>query len=286
MHIFRFRSSERPLLGLLLDGERYNLSAVAPEFADMSNWLALADPVVAVHDVLSRARTFPIAPDVRLLAPVDTQEVWASGVTYLRSKVARMEESESQAGGDFYDKVYDAERPELFFKAPASRVVAPGDTIRIRRDSVWNVPEPELVLVLSSSGAIVGHTIGNDVSSRSIEGENPLYLPQAKVYDGSCALGPVIALSDGQHKDRSIQMTISRDGIAVFSGETSTTQMRRAPVELAAYLFRELTFSAGAFLLTGTGIVPPDEFTLRPADVVAITVEGIGTLENPVAQNL
>jgi 2-dehydro-3-deoxy-D-arabinonate dehydratase len=285
MHIFRFRSSQGPLLGLLVEGERYNLSGVAPEFADVSNWLALADPVAAVNDALAKARTLPLADDVKLLVPVDVQEVWASGVTYLRSKVARMEESESQAGGDFYDKVYEAQRPELFFKAPASRVVAPGDPIRIRRDSVWNVPEPELVLVLSASGAIVGHTIGNDVSSRSIEGENPLYLPQAKVYDGSCAVGPVISLSDGQYKDRTIQMTIRRDGVAVFSGETSTTQMRRTQQELAAYLFRELTFADGAFLLTGTGIVPPDDFTLSSGDVVSITIEGIGTLENPVAQN-
>jgi 2-dehydro-3-deoxy-D-arabinonate dehydratase len=249
----------------------------------VSNWLALSDPVAAVHDALSRVRTLPLADDLKLVAPVDLQEVWASGVTYLRSKVARMEESESQAGGDFYDKVYEAERPELFFKAPANRVVAPGDPIRIRRDSVWNVPEPELVLVISASGAIVGHTIGNDVSSRSIEGENPLYLPQAKVYDGSCALGPVIALSDGQQTERIIQMTISRAGTSMFSGETSTAQMRRTQTELAAYLFRELTFRAGAFLLTGTGIVPPDDFTLSSGDVVSITIEGIGTLENSVA---
>jgi 2-dehydro-3-deoxy-D-arabinonate dehydratase len=194
-----------------------------------------------------------------------------------------MEESESQAGGDFYDRVYNAERPELFFKAMPERVVAPGNPIRIRQDSTWNVPEPELTLVLSTSGAIVGHTIGNDVSSRSIEGENPLYLPQAKVYEGSCALGPMIAVSDGKPDGHTIQMTITRSGAAVFSGQTSTTQMRRTQEELASYLFRELTFRAGAFLLTGTGIVPPDDFTLRSGDLVSITIEGIGTLENPVA---
>jgi len=282
MHIFRFHHAQGPRLGLLVEGARYDLSAAAPQFADVSAWLALTDPASAVHDVLARVRSFPLADEVTLLAPIDLQEVWASGVTYLRSKVARMEESESQAGGDFYDRVYDAERPELFFKAMPGRVVAPGNPIRIRRDSVWNVPEPELVLVLSATGSIVGHTIGNDVSSRSIEGENPLYLPQAKVYDGSCALGPVISLSDGQHRERSIQMTITRAGASVFSGETSTSQMRRSQQELAAYLFRELTFSTGAFLLTGTGIVPPDDFSLRSRDLVSITIEGIGTLANPV----
>ena len=283
MHIFRFHGPDGPGLGLLVDGKRHDLRGAGPEFADVSNWLALPDPIAAVQAARALALTFPLADDVKLLAPVDAQEVWASGVTYLRSKVARMEESESQAGGDFYDRVYEAERPELFFKAPAARVVGPREPIRIRRDSVWNVPEPELVLVLSASGAIVGHTIGNDVSSRSIEGENPLYLPQAKVYDGSCALGPVISLSDGLQHERAIQMIISRGGESVFSGETSTARMRRTQQELAAYLFRELTFSAGAFLLTGTGIVPPDDFTLLPGDVVQITIDGIGTLENPVA---
>ena len=161
--------------------------------------------------------------------------------------------------------------------------MGPGKPIHIRRDSTWNVPEPELVLVLSSSGAVVGYTIGNDVSSRSIEGENPLYLPQAKVYDGCCALGPVIALSEGPQGARAIRITIARDGAVVFSGETSTTQMRRREDELAGYLFRELSFPAGVFLLTGAGIVPPDDFTLRAGDVVRITIEGIGALENSVA---
>jgi 2-dehydro-3-deoxy-D-arabinonate dehydratase len=283
MHIFRYSGPQGSRLGLSVDDQRYDLSAAGPEFDDVSNWLALSDPVAAVQAALPRVRAFPLVDDVKLLAPVDTQEVWASGVTYLRSKVARMEESENQAGGDFYDRVYEAERPELFFKAMPGRVVGPRQPIRIRGDSSWNVPEPELVLVLSASGAIVGHTIGNDVSSRSIEGENPLYLPQAKVYDGSCALGPVIALSDAQPKAHSIQMSITREGATVFSGQTSTAQMRRTQQELAAYLFRELTFVAGAFLLTGTGIVPPDDFTLRSGDVVSITIEGIGTLENPVA---
>jgi len=283
MHIFRFRNSAGPRLGLLLEGEHFDLTAASPEFSDVATWLSLTDPVAAILDANSRVRNFPLSHPVTLTAPIDRQEVWASGVTYLRSKVARMEESESQAGGDFYDRVYNAERPELFFKAMPERVVAPGNPIRIRQDSSWNVPEPELTLVLSTSGAIVGRTIGNDVSSRSIEGENPLYLPQAKVYEGSCALGPMIAVSDGTQDGQTIQMTITRDGSAVFSGQTSTTQMRRTQEELASYLFRELTFRTGAFLLTGTGIVPPDDFTLRSGDLVSITIEGIGTLENPVA---
>ena len=281
MHIFRFSGPQGARLGLQADGERYDLSAASPAFAGLSTWLSLPDPVAAVYDAKSRARDFPLTGNQPLLAPLDSQEVWASGVTYLRSKVARMDESEQ--GGDFYDLVYDAERPELFLKATPARVVGPGGPIRVRRDSAWNVPEPELTLVLASSGAIVGHTIGNDVSSRSIEGENPLYLPQAKVYDGCCALGPVIALNDDRQGARSIRMSIARDGVTVFDGDTSTAQMRRTAEELAAYLFRELTFAAGVFLLTGTGIVPPDEFTLRSGDVVSITIDGIGTLENPVA---
>ena len=219
------------------------------------------------------------------LAPVQSQEVWAAGVTYERSRTARMEESVS--GGSFYDLVYGAERPELFFKATPGRVVAPGAPIRIRRDSSWNVPEPELALVISAAGRIVGYTIGNDVSSRSIEGENPLYLPQAKVYDGSCALGPVITLAgeggiDDPH-DLTIRLVIRRSDSIAFEGEISTSRMRRPPQELVDYLFRENTFVCGALLLTGTGIVPPDEFTLESGDRVGIEITGIGTLVNTVA---
>lgn len=268
-------------LSLELNGRNYDLSAASSVFADMSVWLAMPDPISAVREILPIIQNFPLPGEIELSAPIDTQEVWASGVTYLRSKVARMEES--VGGGDFYDQVYEAARPELFFKSTASRVVAPGKPVRIRRDSTWNVPEPELVLVLSSSGEIVGLTIGNDMSSRSIEGENPLYLPQAKVYDGSCALGPAILLNDGENNERAIRMTITRDGAAVFTGQSSTGQIRRPLQELAEYLFRETTFADGVFLLTGTGIVPPDDFTLRAGDVVSITIEGIGTLENPVA---
>jgi 2-dehydro-3-deoxy-D-arabinonate dehydratase len=281
MHIFRFNGPRGVCLGLEVDDERFDLSAAAPEFADISSWLSLADPIGSIKDALPRARTFPLTGAMELLAPLDQQEVWASGVTYFRSKVARMEESAD--GGDFYDLVYEAERPELFFKSTAQRVAGDGQSVRIRRDSTWNVPEPELALVLSADGAIVGYTIGNDMSSRSIEGENPLYLPQAKVYDGSCALGPSIVLNDGSEIPRTIQMTITRNRATVFSGDTSTAQMRRPLRELADYLFREMTFTKGAILLTGTGIVPPDDFTLQSGDLVSITIEGIGTLANPVA---
>ncbi len=276
MHLFRFAAPNGPRLGLLLDGAHYDLtSADETSFSSIAAWLKLENPLAALDATKEKARAFPL-DEVAYLAPLDKQEVWASGVTYFRSKVARMEESEG--GGDFYDKVYDAARPELFFKATAQRVRGPGEAIRIRKDSTWDVPEPELALVISARGQIVGYTIGNDVSSRSIEGENPLYLPQAKTYNGSCAIGPLIALNG--EKERAIELEIMRDSEAIFSGQTSTAQMRRTPQELAEYLFRELTFPDGALLLTGTGIVPGDGFTLRSGDVVKITVEGIGTLEN------
>jgi 2-dehydro-3-deoxy-D-arabinonate dehydratase len=275
MHLFRFLVPDGARLGLLIDGARYDLTSANDSFKSIAAWLSLDDPLGAVRETADKAREFPL-DDVTYLAPLDHQEVWACGVTYLRSKVARMEESEG--GGDFYDLVYDADRPELFFKSSARRVRGPGDGIRIRQDSTWDVPEPELCLVLSSRGEIVGYTVGNDVSSRSIEGENPLYLPQAKTYDGACAIGPLIAL-DGE-RPRAIELVINRESEVVFQGATSTAQMRRTPQELAGYLFRELTFPEGAFLLTGTGIVPGDEFTLRSGDFVQITIEGIGTLEN------
>jgi 2-dehydro-3-deoxy-D-arabinonate dehydratase len=283
MHLFRFNSFNGAHLGIEIDGAQFDLTATAPEFRDIATWLAQHSPVATIRNALESCRRFPIAGDIVLLPPIDVQEVWASGVTYLRSKVARMDESRKSA--DIYDQVYDAERPELFFKATSSRVAGHGMPIRIRRDSTWNVPEPELVLVLSSRGDIVGTTIGNDMSSRSIEGENPLYLPQAKIYTGSCALGPVIDLNEGEPSPRRILITIARGGKPVFNGEISTSQMKRKATDLAQYLFRELEFPAGAFLFTGTGIVPPNDFTLNEGDVVAITIEGIGTLENTVAHN-
>ena len=224
------------------------------------------------------------APDLtRLRPPIGTQEVWAAGVTYFRSRTARMEEAKSAGGGDFYDRVYEAERPELFFKATPHRVRGHGDTVRIRADARWNVPEPELALVVTSNATIVGYTIGNDMSSRDIEGENPLYLPQAKVYDGSCALGPaVLVTSEGLPPTTAIRLAIRRDGQEVFAGETTLASMKRTPQELVGFLFRDNSFPTGCLLLTGTGVVPPDAFTLQARDEIAIEIGSIGTLVNHV----
>ena len=220
---------------------------------------------------------------VRLLTPVEAQEVWAAGVTYLRSKEARMVESEFSANA--YDLVYDAVRPEIFFKSLPEKVVSPGEAVGIRQDARWNVPEPELALVINSSGKIIGFTIGNDMSSRDIEGENLLYLPQAKIYTGSCAVGPwvVVGLAEDDARQWSIHLEIHRDGKPVFAGETRTDKIKRRFNELVDYLFRSQKFPNGAVLLTGAGIVPPDSFTLEGTDSVRITISGIGTLENPVA---
>ncbi len=223
------------------------------------------------------------APD-ELLAPVGSQEVWASGVTYYRSRSARIEESKDAGGGDFYDRVYTAERPELFFKALAHKVVGPQGKVRIRSDAKWSVPEPELTLLVDPRGKIVGYTIGNDMSSRDIEGENPLYLPQAKVYDGSCALGPGILIqSELLGPETEIAIEIVRSGQAEFTASTPLSEMKRDPRTLVEYLYRDQTFATGCFLLTGTGIVPPDHFTLASGDRISIRIAGIGTLTNEVA---
>lgn len=240
------------------------------------------DPVATLQQAAARELPRMALAEVRLCAPVERQEVWAAGVTYLRSKTARMEESDFSASA--YDRVYAAARPELFFKALAEKVAAPGAPVGIRRDARWNVPEPELALVLNSRGRIVGHTIGNDLSSRDIEGENLLYLPQAKIYDRSCALGPWITLGAPESAARgwTIRLTIRRRGTSVFAGETSVNQIKRRFDELADYLFRSQAFPHGAILLTGTGIVPPDSFTLQAGDEVDIEITGIGRLRNPV----
>lgn len=218
-----------------------------------------------------------------LLTPIGNQEVWASGVTYVRSKQARMEESKDAGGGDFYAKVYEASRPELFFKSPSYRVVGSGDHVRIRKDSKWNVPEPELTLFVTSQGTIEGYSIGNDMSSRDIEGENPLYLPQAKSYDGAAAIGPCLYVpSQSIHPDTLIHIDIINQSENLFSGEVSISRMKRKHTELVEYLFRETTFKFGVYLMTGTGIVPPDNFTLSKGDEIRITIEGIGTLVNTV----
>ncbi len=221
---------------------------------------------------------------VRLLAPIDLQEVWAAGVTYRRSQTARMEES--AAAASCYDRVYQSPRPELFLKATPHRVSGPGQPLRIRADAEWNVPEPELALVLNSRLELVGFTIGNDMSSRDIEGDNPLYLPQAKVYDQCCGLGPCISLVESMppRKEIGIRLAIDRAGKAVFRGETSVAEMARTFEDLIGWLGRDNSFPHGAFLLTGTGIVPDSDFTLEPDDLVTISIDGIGELTNPVVQ--
>jgi 2-dehydro-3-deoxy-D-arabinonate dehydratase len=218
-----------------------------------------------------------------LEAPIEHQEVWASGVTYYRSRSARIEESKDAGGGDFYDRVYSAERPELFFKAVAYKVAGPNSDVRIRSDAKWSVPEPELTLVINPRGQIIGYTIGNDMSSRDIEGANPLYLPQAKVYDRSCALGPGILIrKEPMPASTEIAMEILRGGTQQFSASISLSEMKRDPQTLVDYLYRDQSFPHGCFLLTGTGIVPPDSFTLQSSDEIRISISGIGTLVNRV----
>ena len=245
--------------------------------------MSLAELEAAVGRVRSAGEGLPI-DSVKLLAPIDDQEIWAAGVTYLRSRDARMEESSEKS---VYDRVYDAERPEIFFKAMRNRVSGSGEAVAIRSDSSWDVPEPELTLVVNTSGEIVGYTIGNDVSSRTIEGENPLYLPQAKVYARCAGLGPVIVLASemGDTSSRTITLTITRADQVYFQGESSTAQIHRRFEELVSYLRRNNDFPAGVLLMTGTGIVPPSEFTLEDGDHVDITIDGIGTLSNPVVRH-
>ena len=223
--------------------------------------------------------------ELEILAPIGQQEVWAAGVTYMKSREARMEESKNAGGGDFYARVYDADRPEIFFKSTASRTVGTGAKVFIRRDSKWNVPEPELTLFATASGKIVAYTCGNDMSSRDIEGENPLYLPQAKSYDGAAALGPCLYVPKKPiNPETGIEINIYRDKTSVFSGNILINRMKRQHDELIGYLFREMSFPTGVFLMTGTGLVPPNDFTLAIGDVVEITIDGIGTLRNIVAQ--
>ena len=237
-------------------------------------------PAATTTTVLAQARTAESVSG-ELLAPIEpNQEVWAAGVTYQRSREARKAESQT---ADIYDKVYDAKRVEIFFKALGTRVIGDGQAVRVRADSQWNVPEPELTMILNSAGEIVGYTAGNDMSSRDIEGANPLYLPQAKVYDGSCAIGPGIVIANAQtQRALPIRMTITRQQKIEFQGETSTDQLKRSLEEIASWLTSELTFERGVFLMTGTCLVPPDEFSLKAGDRVRIQV-GELVLENSVA---
>lgn len=230
---------------------------------------------------LAKAQGKVVEKPAQLLSLVSNQEIWAAGVTYFRSRTARMEESKDAGGGSFYDRVYAADRPEIFFKASAHRVAAPGAAMHLRRDSKWMVPEPELTLVITRTGKLIGHTIGNDLSCRDIEGENPLYLPQAKSFKLSAAVGPCIKVtSEALPAETAIRIEILRSGKPVFNGDTTLAQLKRTPEELIGWLFRDNDFPNGAFLMTGTGIVPPDEFTLALGDVVNISIDGIGTLSN------
>lgn len=266
--------------GLILEDNGEFLAPSRP--LDLDSVFHSPDPVALINRVLADARATE-APS-NLHAPLQSQEVWAAGVTYLRSRTARMEEARDAGGGTFYDRVYEADRPELFFKSTPHRVAAPGTPVRIRADGKWNVPEPELTLAINADGKIFGFTIGNDMSSRDIEGENPLYLPQAKVYDRSAALGPCIVITDTlPAADTSIAIEILRGGNAAFKGETTVGRIKRPLPSLADWLFRENRFPHGCFLMTGTGIVPPDDFTLQRGDEIKITIPPVGTLINHVA---
>lgn len=283
MKLCRFQiNGSTPRIGLLQEDTTI-IDLTPAGVTALTPLLERYDLVSYLNSLVSTALPRIPAAEAKLLAPVEQQEVWAVGVTYLRSKKARMEESDFSATA--YDRVYDAPRPELFFKAMPDKVVPTGDTVGIRRDATWNVPEPELVLVVNSRGQLVGYTAGNDMSSRDIEGENLLYLPQAKIYDRSCAVGPwiTIGVTEAEARTWQISVAIERDGKNVFGGETSISQIKRTFDELIAYLFRSQTFPQGALLFTGTGIVPGDNFTLQANDRVDIRISGIGTLSNTVA---
>lgn len=292
----RFRIREAPShLGLISEGKFYDLTASDHhQYASMCTWLTsvagnldqafstleqMADelePISTTDDLLQSESK------IRLLAPLDEQEVWACGVTYEMSREARMRESGEPT---VYGRVYEASRPEIFFKSTPHRVVGPDEDVAIRGDSNWDVPEAEMVLVVTPQMEIIGYTIGNDMSSREIEGENPLYLPQAKIYDRCCALGPFVRLAkDFDPEDQSVECIVERDGEQVFCGETHTSSIHRPLSDLVHYLGRCNSFPQGIFVMTGTGIVPPDAFSLQEGDIVEITFEGLGTLRNPVIE--
>lgn len=253
---------------------------------DFDKLFQSADPLAHLNQIFESASPAdlesPTNVDQAYLAPIGQQEIWAAGVTYFRSRSARMEESEQSGGDHFYNLVYEAERPELFFKSTATRARGHLAPVCIRSDSAWDVPEPELTLAINSHGKIFGYTIGNDMSSRSIEGENPLYLPQAKLYRGSCAIGPCLVVGEVVNPETKISIAIERDGKEVFSGSTSVSQIKRSFEELAEFLFRDNEFPVGAYLMTGTGVVPESDFTLQSKDKISIEITGIGTLSNVV----
>ncbi len=273
-----YRTKNGPVVGV--QGNHYPLTE--------DRWRGLVNRP-DLHEVLAAAAESgePVPPPTEneLLPPIAlTQELWAAGVTYLRSRSARMDESDAAGGADFYDRVYHADRPELFLKATPHRVVGTGDAMHLRRDSKWIVPEPELTLVVTSTGKIVGYTVGNDLSCRDIEGENPLYLPQAKTFDRCAAIGPGVLISPEPLPDTTaIGITIERAGDTIFEGETNLGQMNKKPPTLVEYLFRDNAFPHGCLLMTGTGVVPPNDFSLQVNDVVRVTIDGIGTLVNTMA---
>ncbi|MCA9122321.1 MAG: fumarylacetoacetate hydrolase family protein [Planctomycetaceae bacterium] len=264
-------------------GEQLAPLALNDEYASLTDILEAEAPGQIASELMSSGQQLPLA-GVKLLPPIDAQEVWAAGVTYTRSKTARMEESEAAAS--CYDRVYASPRPELFMKATPHRVSGPGQALRIREDAEWNVPEPELTLVMNTRMQLVGFTIGNDMSSRDIEGDNPLYLPQAKVYNQCAGLGPWITLATAMppRNEIGIALAIRRDGQVVFDGQTGIDQLARTFEELIGWLARDNSFPTGVMLMTGTGIVPDSDFTLHPGDLVDITIDGIGTLSNPIVQ--
>ena len=253
---------------------------------DWDEFINNDDLFVTLNQLVSTLNPIDNAQDLiesHLLVPMQSQELWASGVTYYNSKLGRQEESKDAGGGDYYERVYNADRPELFFKATVNRTVPSGGKVNIRKDSTWDVPEPELTLVITSSGKIIGYTIGNDMSSRSIEGENPLYLPQAKTYDACAGVGPCVYVTDKPiSSDAKIGMKIFRNNNIVFEDLIDLNQMKRRPEELVFYLYRECSFSFGSLLMTGTGIVPTNAFTLKSEDKIEISIDGIGTLINYV----
>jgi 2-dehydro-3-deoxy-D-arabinonate dehydratase len=281
MQLVKFESSGSVAVGILEDDQVFPLD-LSEEVTSLADIFNTNDPA-ATAESLKTATALPV-DSVTLLAPIDHQEVWAAGVTYKRSQTARMEESETSAS--CYDRVYESPRPELFLKATPHRVSGPGQPLRIRRDATWNVPEPEITCVVNARLELVGFTVGNDMSSRDIEGENPLYLPQAKVYRQCAGLGPCVTLIDAMptRAETMIRLKIERDGTAVFEGETDVDQMARTFEDLIEYLGRDQEFPAGVFLMTGTGVVPDSDFTLAAGDVVHITIDGIGTLTNPIVQ--
>lgn len=283
MKLCRFQSpGHAPRWGILESDQIIDLALAGID--SLADLIEQPSPAARLQELARRGLPRVALAQVQLLPPLDRQEVWAAGVTYLRSKSARMEESDFSANA--YDRVYDAPRPEIFFKSNPEKVVGPGDAVGIRQDARWNVPEPELALVLNSRGELVGYTIGNDMSSRDIEGENLLYLPQAKTYHRSCALGPciVIGVSEAGARGWDVRLEIERAGSRVFSGDTSVDRIKRGFGELAEWLFRSQRFPHGAILLTGTGVVPPNEFTLEAGDHVRIAIGDIGTLANPVVR--